>query len=86
VFLNGFELSTILRVGPDGLARVVTRDSRNERESALVEDFEAELLVLRRWTDFHRRALGFKLVLYDRRESHGRSDAPCCSLQSRLGR
>ena len=59
MFLNGFELSTILRVGPDGLARVVTRGSRNERESALVEDFEAELLVLRRWTDFHRRALGF---------------------------
>jgi hypothetical protein len=59
VFSNGLELSTILRVAPDGLARVVTRDSRNERESALVEDFEAEPLVLRPWADFHRRALGF---------------------------
>jgi hypothetical protein len=59
VFSNSFELSIILRVGPDGLARVVTRDSRDERESALVEGFEAELLVLRRWADFHRRALGF---------------------------
>ncbi len=59
VFSNSFELSTILRVGPDGLARVVTRDSRDERESALLEGFEAELLVLRRWADFHRRALGF---------------------------
>jgi hypothetical protein len=59
VFSNGFELSTILRVGPDGLAPIVTRDSRNERERALVADFEVEPFVPRRWADFHRRALGF---------------------------
>jgi hypothetical protein len=29
------------------------------RESVLVEAYEAELLVLERWEEFHREALGF---------------------------
>jgi hypothetical protein len=34
---DGFEQSTILRTGPDGLTRVGTRRSWAERESLLVE-------------------------------------------------
>ncbi len=59
VFANGFELSTILRAGPDGLTRVITDCSSHECESVLFESFEAELVVLRRWAEFHRRVLGF---------------------------
>jgi hypothetical protein len=54
-----FEQSTILRTGPDGLTRVITRRSWAERESVLVETYAAELLVLRRWAEFHRETLGF---------------------------
>ena len=54
-----FEQSTILRTGPDGLTRVITRTSWDRRESVLVEAYEAELLVLERWEEFHREALGF---------------------------
>ena len=49
----------ILRTGPDGLARVITRTSWDRRESVLVEAYAAELLVFRRWEEFHREALGF---------------------------
>jgi hypothetical protein len=59
VVSNAFELSTILRAGPDGLTRVITCCSSHERESVLFESFEAELVVLRRWAEFHRRLLGF---------------------------
>jgi hypothetical protein len=54
-----FEQSTILRTGPDGLTRVITRTSWDRRESVLVEAYEAELLVLERWEEYHREALGF---------------------------
>jgi hypothetical protein len=47
------------RAGPDGVTRVITRRSSAERESVLVEAGEAELLVFRRWEEFHRKALGF---------------------------
>jgi hypothetical protein len=57
---DGFEQSTILRTGPDGLTRVITRSSWAERESVLVEAREAELLVFRRWEEFHDKALGFR--------------------------
>jgi hypothetical protein len=57
---DGFELATITRTGPDGLARVFFRTSWAERESVLVEGYEAELTVLRRWAEFHRGALGFR--------------------------
>jgi hypothetical protein len=59
MFGDGFEQSTILRAGPDGLTRVIVRSSWAERESILVEAYEAELVVLRRWAAFHRNALGF---------------------------
>jgi hypothetical protein len=37
MFGDGFEESTILRTGPDGLKRVITRRSWAERESVLVQ-------------------------------------------------
>jgi hypothetical protein len=37
MFDGTFEQSTILRTGPDGLTRVLTRRSSAERESVLVE-------------------------------------------------
>ena len=55
---DSFEQSTILRTGPDGLTRVIT-STWDRRESVLVEAYEAELVVLRRWEEFHREALGF---------------------------
>jgi hypothetical protein len=62
MFGDGFEQSTILRSGPDGLTRVLVRTSWSERESLLVDVREAELVVLRRWTEFHEEALGFTLI------------------------
>jgi hypothetical protein len=59
MFGDGFEQSTILRTGPDGLTRVITRRSWAERDSVLVEAGAAELFVFRRWAEFHREALGF---------------------------
>src|SRR5262249_7119812 len=61
MFGDGFEQSMILRTGPDGLTRVITRSSWHERESILVEAHDAERVVLRRWSDFHEQALGFPL-------------------------
>jgi hypothetical protein len=40
---DGFEQSTILRTGPDGLTRVITRSSWAERESVLVEAMRQSL-------------------------------------------
>jgi hypothetical protein len=60
MFGDGFEQSTILRTGPDGLTRAITRRSWAERESVLVEAGEAELLVFRRWEEFHREALRYR--------------------------
>jgi hypothetical protein len=60
MFGDGFEQSTILRTGPDGLTRVITRSSWSERELVLVEASEAELFVFRRFRDFHCEALGFR--------------------------
>jgi len=59
MFGDGFEQSTILRTGPDGLTRVITGRSWARRESVLVEAYGAELIVFRRWEEFHRAALGF---------------------------
>jgi hypothetical protein len=59
MFGDGFELSTILRTGPDGLTRVITRTSWTEHASMLVEASKAEFVVLLRWAEFHRNALGF---------------------------
>jgi hypothetical protein len=59
MFDGTFEQATILRTGPDGLTRVIVRSSWAKRESILVEAYEAELLVLRRWEKFHREALGY---------------------------
>jgi hypothetical protein len=56
---DGFETATILREGADGLTRIITRSPWQERESAPVEAYEAELLVLEQWAEFHRRVLGF---------------------------
>jgi hypothetical protein len=53
------ELATILKSGPDGLTRVIIRHSWNERESLLVDARDPELVMFRRWQDFHREALGF---------------------------
>ena len=61
MFGDGFEMATITRTGPDGLTRVITRRSWAESESVLVEGGEAELLVFRRWEEFHREALGYRL-------------------------
>jgi hypothetical protein len=33
--------------------------SWTDRESILTRPYEAELLVLERWSEFHRKALGF---------------------------
>jgi hypothetical protein len=41
MFGHGFEQPTILRTGPDGLTRVITRRSWAERESVLVEPCRA---------------------------------------------
>jgi hypothetical protein len=46
MFGDDFEQATILRTGPDGVTRVITRISWAERESVLVEAYEAELVVL----------------------------------------
>ena len=59
MFGDGFEQATILRTGSDGLTRVIVRNSWSERESILVEGPEAEPLVLRRWSEFHEKVLGF---------------------------
>jgi hypothetical protein len=56
-----FEQSTILRNGPDDLTRVITRSSCDWRGSMLIESREAELIVFRRWEQFHRQALGSRL-------------------------
>jgi hypothetical protein len=45
MFGDGFEQSTILRTGPYGLTRVITRSSWDERESVLVEAHKAEARV-----------------------------------------
>jgi hypothetical protein len=42
MFGDGFEQSTILRTGPGGLTRVITRSSWAERESVLVQAREVE--------------------------------------------
>jgi hypothetical protein len=55
-----FEQATIVRTGPDGLTCVIARSSWDRRESVLVEAYEAELVVLRRWETFHDKALGFR--------------------------
>jgi hypothetical protein len=60
MFGDGFEMATITGTGPDGLTRVIVRSSWAERESVLVEAYEAELLVLKRWSEFHEQALGFR--------------------------
>jgi len=59
MFGDGFEQSAILCTRPDGLTRVITRTSLERRESILVEAYEAELVVFRRWEEFHEKALGF---------------------------
>ena len=59
MFGDGFELATILRTGPDGLTRVIVRSSWSERESILVRASEAEVVVVRRWSEFHKKVLGF---------------------------
>jgi len=56
---DGFETVTILGEEADGLTRIVTRSSWQERESLPVEAYEAELMVLEQWAEFHRRVLGF---------------------------
>ena len=58
MFGDGFELVTITRTDPDGLALVVVRSSWTERENLLVDAKEAELVVFRRWQEFHRRRSG----------------------------
>ena len=61
MFDGNFELVTILKTGPDNLARIIVRtgwDDR-DRESLLVDAREAELLVFRRWTKYHQDVLGF---------------------------
>jgi hypothetical protein len=60
MFNSTFEQATILRTGPDGLTKVLFRSSWTERESVLFEAREAELVVFRRWAEFHERALGFR--------------------------
>ena len=59
MFGDGFQMATILRTGLDGLPRVIVPHSWSERESLLVDAREAELVVLRRWVEFHREVLGF---------------------------
>jgi hypothetical protein len=63
MFGEGFEQSTILRTGPDGLTRLITRRSSGERESVFVEAGEAELLVFRWSEEFHREALGVQALV-----------------------
>jgi hypothetical protein len=65
MFGDGFEQSTILRTSPDGLTRVITRTAWDRRESVLVEAYAAELLVFRRWEEFHREALGPSWEAYE---------------------
>src|SRR5262245_56384076 len=59
-FDDGFEQTTILRTGPDGLTRVLVRTSWAERESLLVDAREAELVLFRRWVEFHRGWIAFR--------------------------
>jgi hypothetical protein len=56
---HGFETATILREGADGLTRIVRRSPWQERGSAPLAAYEAELLVLEQWAEFHWRVLGF---------------------------
>jgi hypothetical protein len=56
---EGRRAATITRADPDGLALVIVRSSWTERENVLVGAKEAELVVFRRWQEFHRQALGF---------------------------
>jgi putative SOS response-associated peptidase YedK len=53
LFGDGFEQSTILRTGPDGLTHVITRTSWIERES--IPAHEVERAVFGRWAAFHER-------------------------------
>ena len=46
-------VESILRTGHYGLTCVIG-SSWSERETVLVEAFEAELVVLRQWTELHR--------------------------------
>jgi hypothetical protein len=59
MFGDGFEQSTILRTGPDGLTRVGTRRSWPSGSPGSSRPYAAELLVLKRWSEFHEKALGF---------------------------
>ena len=56
---DGFEQAAILRTGPDGLTRIIVRNSWAARESILVEADAPESTVLQRWANFHKRVLGF---------------------------
>jgi hypothetical protein len=76
-----FEHSTILRPSPDGLTRVITRSSWDRRESVLVEAYEAELLALRRWGEFHREAKD-SLRAGEWRRSDDEGEAECGGGQS----
>ncbi len=58
--MRGPVFRQIAAPAPDVLTRVITRRSWAERESVLVEAGEAELLVFRRWEEFHREALGYR--------------------------
>jgi hypothetical protein len=81
MFGDGFEQSTILKTGPDGLARVITRSSWDRRESLLVEAFEAEAAVLRRWAEFHHEAFRVHAELEGVQRA-GASGLTCSPLRS----
>ena len=63
IFGDGFEQSTILRTGPEGLTRVITRSSWDRREPVLAEAYEAEFVVLQRSAEVPREDARLRTIM-----------------------
>ena len=78
MFGDGFEQSTILRTGPDGLTRVTTRSSWAKRESVLVEarGSRAGGVPARRLVGPFRERTGVRVDLSDAQTAQGEASSP----------
>ena len=85
MFVDGFEQSTILRTGPDGLTRVTTRSSWAKRESVLVEarGSRAGGVPARRLVGPFRERTGVRVDLSDAQTAQGEVSSPFWSASTR---
>ena len=60
MFGNGFELSTILRTGPDGLTRLITRSSWDDANRSSSSRTRPSSSSFADGRTFHEKALGFR--------------------------